>query len=180
MYGHTQRQTSRLFHMTVGWIGSGRSGAILNGSVALKGWGPSSILQCPACTAVSRRPPLGQALAGTRRSGNLCRPLARQGSPEASIFEGFFFVLAKKIEEKIWATKGGNDERRERRNEGTTGMILPRPYSKTWLIKLCEKKMMLNNKGLKILNFSTHLPPPKSPKKTSFNEKCTYLHHYKK
>ncbi len=36
--------------------------------------------------------------------------------------------------EKIWATKGGNDGRREWRNEGMTGMILPRPYSKTWFI----------------------------------------------
>jgi hypothetical protein len=36
------------------------------------------------------------------------------------IFFGIFF----------WATKGGNDGRREQQNEGTTGMILPRPYSK--------------------------------------------------
>jgi hypothetical protein len=31
----------------------------------------------------------------------------------------------------FWVMRGGNDEMRERRNEGTTGMILPWPYSKT-------------------------------------------------
>ncbi len=41
--------------------------------------------------------------------------------------EFFNFEKNSKI---FWPTKGGNNGRRERRNEGTTGMILPRPYSK--------------------------------------------------
>ena len=47
-----------------------------------------------------------------------------------------FSILTKKFffEKKFLATKGGNDGRREQRKEGATGMILPRPYSKTWLL----------------------------------------------
>ncbi len=41
------------------------------------------------------------------------------------------FDFEKIFLKKIWAMKGGNNGRRERRNEGTSGMILPRPYSKT-------------------------------------------------
>ncbi len=46
---------------------------------------------------------------------------------------------------KIGATKGGNDEVRER-SEGMTEMMLPRPYPKTWFISEMEGKGIKNHK----------------------------------
>ncbi len=48
-----------------------------------------------------------------------------------------FSILTKNIffrKKNFLATKGGNDGRREQRKEGVTGMILPRPNSKTWFM----------------------------------------------
>ncbi len=72
------------------------------------------------------------------------RPSIKKG--EDSIFEGIFEFEEEKSKKKNRATKGGNERTTERGNdgareqqiEGATGMILPRPYSKTWLGHTCR------------------------------------------